>query len=416
MLDRQERRSLPAHFAVNDILGNDRFSTTYRGRDCRDDADVVVKVVRAQAWMTRQENAVRCQGFRAAYDRFPALHGSSPYLREVGVYCGMPFVARDYVAGTPLRAILDSGTRLSVEGAGNLAAQVARALDGLANLGLSHGSVRPENVIVQANGAIALTDPVFRTAARTLQVAGVKTRANARQKFTSDVESLAALLFESLTGVRATRELAGTIAHSYRLPSQTSYALRRALAGGCARFASATEFAASLAPTTGEALFRAAWRPAAAAGLLAALGTAGGFAWSSQADRDSRPPATVTKIPVVTEPAIPPITLTMDDQAILRLAWRRFGAAALSQTAVVELLQLDSIQQSRIAAELARQRRSVESIVLAAAAGTRQNTGDSMAGLRRRTGQNVIGALNAAQRAAWDAAIAAESARDEPAL
>jgi hypothetical protein len=106
-------------------------------------------------------------------------------------------------------------------------------------------------------------------------------------------------------------------------------------------------------------------------------------------------------------PAAPPVSLTPDDQAAIRLAWRRFGPAALAHPLAAELLQLSVEQQEEITGILARQREAVASLVDRTGIKPHIDTGAAMRTLRNDTADRALHILTNSQRAAWQSATEA---------
>lgn len=76
---------------------------------------------------------------------------------EAGESDGRPFIAMEYVEGTPLRDRLAAGP-LSLREAVRLAAEIAEALDFAHRRGVIHRDVKPSNVMVAADGHAKVLD------------------------------------------------------------------------------------------------------------------------------------------------------------------------------------------------------------------------------------------------------------------
>ena len=76
------------------------------------------------------------------------------------------YVVRDWIAGRDLGAEVAARERIDAREVGRLAAQIARTLDALHAEGFVHGDLKPENVIVRADGEAVLTDFGLARAAR----------------------------------------------------------------------------------------------------------------------------------------------------------------------------------------------------------------------------------------------------------
>lgn len=87
---------------------------------------------------------------RLSHPNIVAIHAS-------GEHGGMAFVAMDFVEARPLDCLLASGERPSDEHALSVMAQLLAALDHAHKAGLTHGTLGPADVLIDANGAVKVT-------------------------------------------------------------------------------------------------------------------------------------------------------------------------------------------------------------------------------------------------------------------
>lgn len=426
------RLSLPDHYEIEDQIGQGRLSTVLRARDLRTSHAVAVKALKPVAWLAGKEAKVRCR--RSEESLRPLTSLRHPNLAAVHAVhaCGDTFfMVRDLAHGTSLRALLRQRGTLSLYEARWLTSQIADGIDALGSAGLPHGALTPDNVFVEENGLVRVTDAGFTRAVGTLSVAGVSCQIAVPATPADDIRALAALTFKMLTGSWPLRG-DGRVSSAYGLPPAVRETLRQALEGGRSPFQTATAFADALAPETRPTLFRLVWQPAAAVGLLGALVTVGGHAVSEEPGRKAIPPApTVAQTAAALAEQAPggketeaprrlaedPLsTFSQEDRQALQLAIRRQGAAALAHPVAADLFQLTAAQRHEIVHCLAEQRARVEELVRAAADGEAADTGTVMQTLRESTSVRILTILTDAQRAQWEALTQAPLAPGQPVL
>jgi Protein kinase domain len=198
-----------------ELLGSGGMAEVYRGRDPRLGGEMAVKVLPAR--LARDPGYVtrfRTEAKRAAALIHPNIVPVFGFGEEQGLlYLVMP------VLGESLRDRLDRQGHLESAEAVRLAVEVASALDAAHQQGLVHRDVKPENILLSADGRALLTDfgiarevDVLRsgTGARTLAATGLPVGTpeymapeqlrggSADQRV--DVYALGAVLYEMLTG------------------------------------------------------------------------------------------------------------------------------------------------------------------------------------------------------------------------
>lgn len=229
LLDWLEKRSVASEpglaglrvkdrYEIEEQIGHSGFSTVYRARDTLlADKPVVVKIlsrgVAAPDWLDRhfgQEIAAM-----ARVDH-PGVVG---VLDAGELDDGRPFLVLQFVPGPTLRQVLDRGPALCVRAA-NWIGDLGRALGAAHAKGVLHRDLKPENIIIREDG----TDPEravvidFGIASvrglgdrETHPTAAVGTpsymapeQAHGAVSRRTDVYALGLIVFEMLTGVRAT--------------------------------------------------------------------------------------------------------------------------------------------------------------------------------------------------------------------
>lgn len=154
-------------YLVEGKLGEGGTGEVWRAVDTRLGRKVALKLLRrdsqgeSEAFVRQVRRMLREARFVAAL-RDPAI----AMVYDAGEHDGFPFLAMELAEGKPLRALIDEGLPLGARVA--ILRAVARALSVAHRAGLVHRDVKPENVMVDEQGAIKVLD--FGIARRTEQV------------------------------------------------------------------------------------------------------------------------------------------------------------------------------------------------------------------------------------------------------
>jgi|SRR5579862_8277868 len=433
------RIPIPDYFEPDAATAAGASAALLTGRDLRTGRDLAIKTYRAPSWMTTGEAARHRARIAAAQEPLLGLTdcpGLAP-VRDIHDVDGILYVARDYVRGEPLSAALRNHGTLPLHEVHAFMARVAATIDRLSSVGISHSALTSDNVILADNGSIMVTDAAFARAARAFMMGNLRMTLNRRNSPEEDVRALAVLTYRALTGCEPPSTIANAGAIACNLQWSAREALRRALNGDRKAFRNATELAEAIWPEERPTIFRAVWRPAAAMGLLGALGTLGGTAISESAKnpglaQHAAEQAIASKLQIqqgaaaessaqvaATAPAaVPeaPLTVSQQEAESIRLGMRRRGAAVLSNPDVAALFQLTESQRQIIDLRCTEERLRVGRVVDAAANGKLQDTITPMSIIRSDTRASILRVLTPAQQALWDNLENAPAAPGEPAL
>ncbi len=200
------------HFLLMEELGRGAMGIVYRGWDSKLSRVVAVKVLSGLSLLDESRAArFRREAQTAAKLRYPCI----VQVHEVGEAGDLAYIVMEYIEGATLRRHLQSG-RPDVRKFVRIVKQIAEALDSAHRLGVVHRDVKPENILIDANGSPYLGDfglalEVGTQTRLTMsgvllgtpsymspeQAAGDADRVSA----STDLYALGAVLYEVLTGV-----------------------------------------------------------------------------------------------------------------------------------------------------------------------------------------------------------------------
>ncbi|MFV1959693.1 MAG: serine/threonine-protein kinase, partial [Planctomycetota bacterium] len=200
-----------AGFQILELLGRGAMGSVYKAKQLSLDRTVALKVLDPE--LARDEAYVE-RFMREARAVARLSHTNLISGIDVGDDQGVKYLAMEYADGVTLARILHRGGALDEERALGVAAQLARALDYAHKHGMVHGSVRPENVIITADGVTKLCDlgVVRREASGDDDEEGIELegtpyylspeQARGRDEITAaaDLYALGCTLFHMLTG------------------------------------------------------------------------------------------------------------------------------------------------------------------------------------------------------------------------
>ena len=144
------------NFLLERELGRGGMGGVYMGRDKMLDRPVAVKVM-LKEYGADAEFVEKFK--REAQAAARLIHPNIAQIYSYGIADGMPYIAMELVAGGSLDQLMkNAGASIDIPRVMKICEQVAQALRCAADQGLVHGDVKPENVLLDANGNAKLVD------------------------------------------------------------------------------------------------------------------------------------------------------------------------------------------------------------------------------------------------------------------
>ena len=146
---------LSGRYRIDDPIGRGGMSTVYTAFDTTLERTVAVKVMHRDV----ARDADHYERFRREAKAIAKL--SSPYVVGVidaGEDDGQPFIVLEYVPGETLKQRIKGPRPLRVQEAVAYAIEVARGLQAAHDAGIVHRDVKPQNVLLDEDGAARVTD------------------------------------------------------------------------------------------------------------------------------------------------------------------------------------------------------------------------------------------------------------------
>ena len=140
---------------IDAVVGRGGMGIVYRARQLDLDRDVAVKVIApdlVEDTMSRRRFLTEARAASAVE------HPNVIPVHDAGVADGRAYLVMRYVAGDDLRTLVRRDGALGAERAAWIALRLGEALDAIHRAGYVHRDVKPQNVLIDANGHVYLSD------------------------------------------------------------------------------------------------------------------------------------------------------------------------------------------------------------------------------------------------------------------
>jgi streptogramin lyase len=140
---------------IDAVVGRGGMGIVYRARQLDLDRDVAVKVIAPDL----VEDAMSRRRFLTEARAASAVeHPNVIPVHDAGVADGRAYLVMRYVAGDDLRTLVRRDGPLGPDGAAGIALRLGEALDAIHRVGYVHRDVKPQNVLLDADGNVYLSD------------------------------------------------------------------------------------------------------------------------------------------------------------------------------------------------------------------------------------------------------------------
>lgn len=140
------------HYTIVEELGAGAMGVVYRAEDPRLHREVAVKFLASGLDAASAESLLREARAAAAL-----THPNICAVYDVGEHDGRPFMVMELVTGPSLRELLDGGG-VKLDQALAFAAQIGSGLAAAHGQGIVHGDIKPDNLMVAADGQLRIMD------------------------------------------------------------------------------------------------------------------------------------------------------------------------------------------------------------------------------------------------------------------
>ena len=144
-----------ARYEIRHEVGSGGMGMVYRARDRELDEDVALKTLRPQ-FLTDPELVERFKSEIRLARRI--THRNVVRTHDIGEWSGGYYLTMEYVEGITVRELIDTRGRLAVAATLAIARQLADSLAVAHQQGVIHRDVKPQNLLLDAEGALKVMD------------------------------------------------------------------------------------------------------------------------------------------------------------------------------------------------------------------------------------------------------------------
>ena len=204
-----KERILANRYRLTEQIGMGGMAIVYRAVDMRTGHNVAVKVLRPEY---NEDNEFISRFQREAEAASKMTHHNIVNLLDVGMDGENRYLVMEYVQGKTLKTVIQERGKLSPALAGQIAIRILSALEHAHRNGIVHRDIKPQNILVHADGHIKVADfGIARIANSSTLTKGDNVMGSVHYfspeqargegaNATSDIYSTGVVLYEMLTG------------------------------------------------------------------------------------------------------------------------------------------------------------------------------------------------------------------------
>jgi Flp pilus assembly protein TadD len=146
---------LGQRYEILQMLGQGGMGAVYKARDCELDRLVALKVIRPE--LTSNPEILKRFKQELILAR-QVTHRNVIRIFDLGQADGLKFITMEFLEGSDLRAELKKQGKFSPEDAARIILQISRALEVAHGEGVVHRDLKPQNIMLDANGRAYVMD------------------------------------------------------------------------------------------------------------------------------------------------------------------------------------------------------------------------------------------------------------------
>ncbi|MBI4169745.1 MAG: protein kinase, partial [Acidobacteria bacterium] len=146
---------LGSRYEIQSVLGEGGMGTVYKAHDRELGRTVALKVIRAEM-VARPEVLARFK--REILLASQVTHKNVLRIHDLGEAGDVRFISMSYVEGENLKALLEREGPLPLDRAHPLVRQIAEALAAAHEAGVVHRDLKPQNILIDADGDAYIAD------------------------------------------------------------------------------------------------------------------------------------------------------------------------------------------------------------------------------------------------------------------
>ena len=154
-MDTYTGKRLDGRYEIHEIVGVGGMAVVYRAYDTIDDRTVAVKILKDE-FLGNEEFIRR---FKNESKAIAVLsHPNIVKVYDVSFGDRIQYIVEEYIDGITLREYLDQQKKIKWKEAIHFTAQILRALQHAHEKGIVHRDIKPQNIMLQQDGTIKVTD------------------------------------------------------------------------------------------------------------------------------------------------------------------------------------------------------------------------------------------------------------------